>query len=226
MEVQTKYTIIDKKEICVIMHCMEQLFTPKEAGKLLGVSTKTIQRWDKSGLIKVVKTPNGRRRVPLSEIKRILSQSTNNRKAVVYTRVSSQKQDNDGNLDRQIERVLRYAKENNYEIVRIFRDTASGINDKRKNFWQMIQFIKENQIPYLIIEFEDRLTRFGFEYIKALLDEYGVQIIITENRETKDKMQELVEDLITIITSFTARIYGASSQKFKKIREILKDENP
>jgi len=205
---------------------MKQLLTPKEAGKLLGVSTKTIQRWDKSGLIKVVRTPNGRRRIPLSEIKRILSQSTNNRKAVVYARVSSQKQDNDGNLDRQIERVLRYAKENNYETVRIFRDTASGINDKRKNFWQMIQFVKENQIPYLIVEFEDRLTRFGFEYIKALLSEYGVQIIVAENRETKDKMQELVEDLITIITSFTARIYGARSQKFKKIQEILKDENP
>jgi len=205
---------------------MKQLLTPKEAGKLLGVSTKTIQRWDKSGLIKVVRTPNGRRRIPLSEIKRILSQSTNNRKAVIYARVSSQKQDNDGNLDRQIERILKYAKENNYEVVKVFKDTASGINEKRKNFWKMIEFIKENQIPYLIIEFEDRLTRFGFEYIRALLNEYGVQIVITENRETKDKTQELVEDLITIITSFTARIYGARSQKFKKVKEILENENP
>lgn len=204
---------------------MEKLLTPKEASKLLGVSTRTIQRWDKQGLIKVVRTPKGRRRIPLSEVKRILSQVVNDRRAVVYARVSSQKQNNDGNLERQVERILKYVKEHNYEVVKIFKDTASGINDKRKNFWKMIQFIKENQIPYLIVEFEDRLTRFGIEYIRALLEEYGTQIVIIENKMTKDKTQELVEDLITIITSFTARIYGARSQKFKKVKQILKDED-
>ena len=180
---------------------------------------------DKQGLIKVVRTPKGRRRIPLSEVKRFLSQAVNDRRTVVYARVSSQKQNNDGNLERQVERILRYAKEHNYEVVKIFKDTASGINDKRKNFWKMIQFIKENQIPYLIVEFEDRLTRFGIEYIKALLEEYGTQIVIIENKMTKDKTQELVEDLITIITSFTARIYGAKSQKFKKVKQLLKDED-
>lgn len=204
---------------------MEKLLTPKEASKLLGVSTRTIQRWDKQGLIKVVRTPKGRRRIPLSEIKRILSQTINDRRAVIYARVSSQKQNNDGNLERQIERILKYAKEHNYEVIKIFKDTASGINDKRKNFWKMIQFIKENQIPYLIVEFEDRLTRFGIQYIKALLEEYGTQIVVVENKMTKDKAQELVEDLITIITSFTARIYGARSQKFKKVKQLLKDED-
>ena len=204
---------------------MEKLLTPKEASKLLGVSTRTIQRWDKQGLIKVVRTPKGRRRIPLSEIKRILSQTINDRRAVIYARVSSQKQNNDENLERQVERILKYAKEHNYEVVRIFKDTASGINDKRMNFWKMIQFIKENQVPYLIVEFEDRLTRFGIEYIKALLEEYGTQIVIIENKMTKDKTQELVEDLITIITSFTARIYGARSQKFKKVKQLLKDED-
>ena len=113
---------------------MERLLTPKEASKRLGVSTRTIQRWDKQGLIKVVRTPKGRRRIPLSEIKRILSQTTNDRRAVIYARASSQKQDNDGNLERQVERILKYAKENNYEVVKIFKDIASGINDKRKNF--------------------------------------------------------------------------------------------
>ncbi len=204
---------------------MEKLLTPKEASKLLGVSTRTIQRWDKQGLIKVVRTPKGRRRIPLSEVKRILSQAINDRRAVVYARVSSQKQNNEGTLERQIERILKYAKENNFEVIKIFKDTASGINDKRKSFWKMIEFIKENQVPYLIVEFEDRLTRFGLEYIKALLEEYGTQLIVIENKMTKDKIQELVEDLITIITSFTARIYGARSQKFKKVKQLLKDED-
>ncbi len=203
----------------------EELLSPKEAGKLLGVSTRTIQRWDKQGLIKTVRTPKGRRRIPLSEVKRLLRQMTNDRRAVIYARVSSQKQDKDGNLERQIERLLKWAKENNYEVVKVFKDTASGINDKRKNFWKMMEFIKQEGIPYLIVEFHDRLTRFGLEYIKALLKEYGTELIIVEKKMSKDKMEELVEDLITIITSFTARIYGARSQKFKKVKEILQNEN-
>ena len=202
----------------------EELLSPKEAGKLLGVSTRTIQRWDKQGLIKTVRTPKGRRRIPLSEVKRLLRQMTNDRRAVIYARVSSQKQDKDGNFERQIERLLRWAKENNYEVVKVFKDTASGINDKRKNFWKMMEFIKQEGIPYLIVEFHDRLTRFGLEYIKALLKEYRTELIILEKKMSKDKMEELVEDLITIITSFTARIYGARSQKFKKVKEILQDE--
>jgi putative resolvase len=203
----------------------KELLSPKEAGKLLGVSTRTIQRWDKQGLIKTVRTPKGRRRIPLSEVKRLLRQMTNDKRAVIYARVSSRKQDKDGNLERQIERLLKWAKENNYEVVKVFKDTASGINDKRKNFWKMMEFIKQERIPYLIVEFHDRLTRFGFEYIKALLKEYGTELIIVEKKMDKDKMEELVEDLITIITSFTARIYGARSQKFKKVKEILQDED-
>lgn len=87
-----------------------------------------------------------------------------------------------------------------------------------------MEFIKQEGIPYLIVEFHDRLTRFGLEYIKALLKEYGTELIIVEKKMSKNKMEELVEDLITIITSFTARIYGARSQKFKKVKEILQDE--
>ena len=117
---------------------------------------------------------------------------TNDRRAVIYARVSSQKQDKDGNLERQIERLLRWAKENNYEVVKVFKDTASGINDKRKNFWKMMEFIKQEGIPYLIVEFHDRLTRFGLEYIKALLKEYGTELIIVEKKMSKDKMEELV----------------------------------
>lgn len=201
-----------------------ELLSPKEAGKLLGVSTRTIQRWDKQGLIKVIRTPKGRRRVPMSEVKRLLNQMTNDRRAVIYARVSSQKQDKDGNLERQIDRLLKWSKENNYEVVKVFKDTASGINDKRKGFWKMMEFIKENNIPYLIVEFHDRLTRFGLEYVKALLKEYDTQLITVESKISKDKMHELVEDLITIITSFTARTYGVRSQKFKKVKEILQDE--
>jgi len=200
---------------------MEELLTPKEAGKLLGVSTRTIQRWDKEGLIKVIRTPKGRRRIPKSEVFRILREKFNDRRAVVYARVSSQKQEKDGNLERQKERLLKFAKEHNYEVIRVFQDVASGINDKRRNFWKMMEFVKKEGIPYVIVEFPDRLTRFGIKFVEKLLEEYGARLVVAEKRMPKDKMEELVEDLIMIITSFTARIYGARSQKFKKVKELL-----
>ena len=200
---------------------MEELLTPKEAGKLLGVSTRTIQRWDKEGLIKVVRTPKGRRRIPKSEVLKILREKFNDRRAVVYARVNSQKQEKDGNLERQKERLLKFAKEHNYEVIRVFQDVASGINDKRRNFWKMMEFVKKEGIPYVIVEFPDRLTRFGIKFVEKLLEEYGARLVVTEKKMPKDKMEELVEDLIMIITSFTARIYGARSQKFKKVKELL-----
>jgi len=199
---------------------MEELLSPKEAGKLLGVSTRTIQRWDKEGLIKVVRTPKGRRRIPKSEVLRLLQEKLNDRRAVIYARV----QDRDGNLKRQKERLLKFAEENNYEVVKVFQDVASGINDKRKNFWKMLSYIKENGIPYVIVEFPDRLTRFGLSFVEKLLEEYGAKLIVVEKKMSRDKMEELVEDLITIITSFTARIYGARSQKFKKVKKLLEED--
>jgi len=153
----------------------------------------------------------------LSEVRRILGERQKAKRAVIYARVSSQKQEKE--IIRQVERLKRWADENGFEVVKVFKDTASGLNDRRRNFWKMMDFIKEKQIPYLIVEFHDRLTRFGLEYIKALLREYGTELIVVEEKMSRDKMQELVEDLIAIITSFSAR-----SQKFKKIAEILKDE--
>jgi len=88
----------------------------------------------------------------------------------------------------------------------------------------MLSYVKENGIPYVIVEFPDRLTRFGLSFVEKLLGEYGAKLIVVEKKMSRDKMEELVEDLITIITSFTARIYGARSQKFKKIKKLLEED--
>jgi len=84
--------------------------------------------------------------------------------------------------------------------------------------------LRKRGIPYVIVEFPDRLTRFGMKFVEKPLDEYGAELVVPEKRMPKDKIEELVEDLITIITSFTARIYGSRSQKFKKVKELLEEE--
>ena len=109
---------------------MERLYTMKEASKLLGVHIRTIQKWDKAGKIRCVRTVGGKRRVPESEIKRILG-IHEERKIMGYARVSSHTQKDD--LERQIELIRKYAEERNWEIE-ILKDVGSGLKEDRRNF--------------------------------------------------------------------------------------------
>ncbi|AAL82109.1 hypothetical protein PF1985 [Pyrococcus furiosus DSM 3638] len=114
---------------------MERHYTLKEASKILGVTVKTLQNWDKQGKIRVIRTPGGRRSIPESEIKRILG-IHEERKVVGYARVSSRTQKDD--LKRQVQAIQQYAKEKGWN-VEILKDISSGLNEKRKNsskWWQ------------------------------------------------------------------------------------------
>src|SRR3954471_527789 len=126
---------------------MDKLMIMKEAKELLGVSTKTIQNWDKAGIINVVRTPGGRRRIPLSEIERIRgdSSSSQKKKLAIYARVSSNEQRQKGDLERQI----NFVKENigeDFLIVDTLSDVGSGLNDQRKGLHQLMKLAKDNEI--------------------------------------------------------------------------------
>ncbi|NJE13563.1 IS607 family transposase, partial [Thermococcus sp. LS2] len=109
---------------------MERHYTLKEAAKILGVTVKTLQNWDKQGKIRVVRTVGGRRRIPESEIKRILG-IQEERKIIGYARVSSRTQKDD--LNRQVQTIKEFAKEKGWDIE-ILKDIGSGLNEKRKNY--------------------------------------------------------------------------------------------
>jgi putative resolvase len=119
---------------------MERLYTLKEAKKPLGVTTRTIQRWDKDGKIRVVRTVGGRRRIPESEIKRILGLKEE-RAVVGYARVSSATQKDD--LERQKQRIHSYAKDNGYDGIQMLSDVGSGLNEKRKGFLKLLEMVAE-----------------------------------------------------------------------------------
>ncbi|MEM1729489.1 MAG: IS607 family transposase, partial [Candidatus Jordarchaeales archaeon] len=125
------------------MFLMEKLYTLKEAKRLLGVTTRTIQRWDKEGKIRCVRTVGGRRRIPESEIKRILG-LREKRIIVGYVRVSSSTQKDD--LERQRQLILTYAKEKGYGEVQVLSDVGSGLNENRKNFLRLLDMVFERRI--------------------------------------------------------------------------------
>jgi len=136
---------------------------------------------------------------------------------VIYARVSSNDQKED--LTRQIHRVNNFAVNNGYKIDKIYKEIASCMNDKRKT---LLELLDNNEVTNIFIENKDRLTRFGFNYIENLLKKNNVNIIITSNIESKN---DLIDDFVSVITSFCSRIYGQrrSKNNVKKILDNLKD---
>ena len=189
----------------------------KEASKLLGVTVRTIQRWDKEGKIRCVRTIGGKRRVPESEIKRILG-IHEERKIVGYARVSFHTQKDD--LERQIELIKRYAKERGWKIE-ILKDVGSGLKENRRNFQKLLRMVMNREVSKVIIAYPDRLTRFGFKILEGFFKSYGTEIVVI-NKEEKSPQEELIEDLITIISHFAGKLYGMRSHKYKKVVEGAK----
>ncbi len=196
---------------------MERLYTMKEASKLLGVHVKTIQKWDKQGKIRCVRTVGGKRRVPESEIKRILG-IHEERKIIGYVRVSSNTQKD--YLERQIELIKNYAGEKEWEIE-ILKDIGSGLKEDRRSFQKLLRMVMNREVSKVIVAYPDRLTRFGFKTLKEFFKSYGTEIVVI-NREEKTPHEELVEDLITIISHFAGKLYGMRSHKYRKVVEGAK----
>lgn len=107
----------------------------------------------------------------------------------------------------------------------MFKEVASGINENRKQLLKLLNGLKEKQAEFVIVEYKDRLARFGYEYLYKYITDIGASVVIVDTKENKDIQQELVEDLIAITTSFSARIYGARGGRVaKKLQQIIESE--
>ena len=200
---------------------LEKLLRLKEVCKILGISYITLKRWIYNGTIKAIKTPTGRWRIPKSEVERILGgRKDTSIRAVIYARVGSSDQKED--LERQIEVLLNYCSTKGYNVVAVLKDVASGLKTNRKNLLRLFEFVANHQVDAVVITCKDRLTRFGFEYLDFFFRKFGARIEVVFGEEPKDVYQELVEDLIAIVTSFAGRLYGMRSHKKKKFVEGVK----
>lgn len=181
----------------------------------MGVTTRTLRSWDKSGKIKCVRTESGHRRVPQSEIER-LKGTTGRTVALVYARCSTQKQVD--NLERQVGRLLEYANTTGYK-VELYKDIGSGLNENRKQFCRMMKRLSSEEVACVIVEYKDRISRYGFETFKRYCESLKVQVTVLRDAEPKGFEQELAEDMIALIASFSARMYGRRSSIGRKKKE-------
>ncbi len=199
---------------------MEEFLSPRDACRVLGVSYITLWRWIREGRIRVIRSPSGRYLIPRSEIERLKGEErlTEKVRAVIYARVSSNKQKEQGDLDRQVELLRKYANENGYVIVDIIADVGSGLKEERKGLKKLLKMVSEKRVDVVLITYRDRLTRFGYGYLQFFFEKHGVRIeeVLHEEREP---LEELIEDFLSIIVSFAGKIYGRRSHKVKELVE-------
>ena len=201
------------------------LYSIGKFSKETGISISTLRRWDKENIYKpTFVTEGGTRYYSEDQLNTIISGSSEinkSKKIIGYCRVSSQKQKDD--LERQVDNVKTYmlAKGYSFEII---TDIGSGINYNKKGLNKLLDMVSNNQVDKIVIMYKDRLVRFGYELLENICTKHNTTIEIIDNTERTEE-QELVEDLIQIITLFSCRLQGKRAHKAKKIlKELLSDD--
>ncbi len=188
------------------------LLTPLQVHRLYGIHQNTLLKWERHGLIRPLRTPGGRRRYRREDVEALLGLEEARRLApqvVLYARVSTRKQE--AYLQNQIARLEAWAKERGlrYEVV---AEVASGVNERRRGLAKVLNRVKRGEVEAVVVEYEDRLARFGLEYLKAYLEAFGARLVVlngeVDQEHPEDLQRELAEDLVAIVSSFAARAYG------------------
>lgn len=183
--------------------------------KKVGISYRTAWRWYKSGVITGYQQPTGTIIINLPE-----TNQNPNKVVAIYCRVSDN--GSKDNLERQAERLTQYATARGYTIYKIVKEIGSGLNDNRK---QLSKLLKDDKYNILLAEHPDRVASFGLNYLKILLNKLGKELeIVNQATEGRD---ELMQDLVSIIYSFSARMYGLrrAKRKTERITQELQNES-
>lgn len=174
-----------------------------EYAKQQGISYRTAFRWWKAGQIPGYQAPTGTIIVQEPQV-----EATQARRVALYARVSSH--EHQANLDRQAERLLSYSAAKGYQVAKVVKEIASGVNDSRP---KLLSLLEDQTITLIVVEHKDRLTRFGFRYLDTLLKGQGRALEVVN--EAQNETEDLIADLTSIIYSFTARLYGRRRAKRK-----------
>lgn len=197
----------------------DRLLTIGETAELLGVGISTLRHWDETGQLVAVRTPGGHRRYRLSSVERFqgLEVSDENEDiTAAYVRVSSHDQKKKGDLDRQKGRVLEYCAKSGYQVGYVLSDVASGMSDNRAKIRRLIKLASEGKINRVVVEHKDRLSRFMVGVFVDFFDSLGVTVEWIEESLPKSFEAELVDDILALMASFSAKLYGRRSAERRR----------
>lgn len=194
-------------------------YKPKDFAELLGVSVKTLQRWDRDGILKANRTPTNRRYYTYDQYLQFKGIHTENdiRDIVIYARVSTRDQKDD--LKNQIDFLRQFCNAKGIIVNQCIEDYGSGLNYNRKKWNFLLEEVMENKIQMIVISSKDRFIRFGYDWFEKFCQKFNTRIIVVNN-ESLSPNEELVQDIISILHVFSCRLYGL--RKYKK--QIKEDE--
>lgn len=195
-----------------------------EFAEKIGVSISTLQRWDRTDVLKSKRTPTNQRYYTDEDLNKVLnleSETESKRKNVGYCRVSTQGQKQ--NLENQKEFVSVYSLSHGVILDEIYTDIGSGLNYKRKNWNKLLEEVANNEIDKIYVTYKDRFVRFGYEWFEDFCSFHGTEIIVLNQKQTSPE-EELTEDLLSILHVFSTRSYGLRKYK-TEINKELKEIN-
>ncbi|MGF0469727.1 IS607 family transposase [Lysinibacillus sphaericus] len=200
-----------------------QRYSIRKFADLIDVNPQTLRNWDKEGKLKpaYVNPDTGYRYYSEEQLQEQLGKIAEEKIVVGYCRVSSKKQQAD--LERQVQNMKTYllAQGKPFKIV---TDIGSGIHYNKKGLNEVIDLVMDKKVSKIVVLYKDRLVRFGYELIKNICDKNNVSIEIIDHNE-KSEQEEVVEDLVQIITVFSCKLQGKRSKKTKElIKELKKDD--
>lgn len=203
---------------------MERRLSVTQAAKRLGVTSKTLQRWDREGRLHPGgRTPTDRRWYDADEIERLArgSEVIAPFRAIAYCRVSSQAQKPDLANQRRILEEFVIAR--GLSDVEFVTEIGGGLNFNRPKFLAMMESIDRREVATLILAHRDRLTRFGYDWFAQYAASHGCEVLVL-NQERLSPEAEMVEDLMTIVHCFSSRLYGLRNYR-KQLDAALRQDH-
>ena len=202
---------------------MQRFIKASQVMAELQISRGTLKLWKDKGLITYKKLSDKKY---LYDINSVLKEGSvqEDRLNVIYARVSTSRQVED--LNRQLCILKEYCLKQGVKINKVFTDVGSGMNADRKEFNELLTLVFERKVKKIYISFKDRLTRFGFNYIKNICEYFDTEIEVLDDDEFRESNneKELTEDLIAIIHHYSMKVYNSRRKKFKQIKAELENE--
>jgi predicted site-specific integrase-resolvase len=198
-------------------------YNARQFADKIGVSIKTLQRWDREGKLKPSRTVGNRRLYTDEHLQAIRGKTAKPHKVVAYLRVSSQAQKPDLKNQRKV--LEQFAVARGLAVTHWVEEIGGGLNFKRPKFLHLVDWIVEDQVATLILAHKDRLVRFGFDLLEHLCRAHQCELLVV-NLETLSPEQEMVQDLMTIVHCFSSRLYGLRNYRKALKKALQNDQSP
>lgn len=188
-------------------------YKPKDFAELIGVSVKTLQRWDRDGVLKANRTPTDRRYYTHEQYLQFKGINTEKdlRKTVIYARVSARASKDD--LQKQSAFLRQFCNARGMIVEECIEEYGSGLDYERPKWKQLMDDVMDEKVKTIVIAHQDRFIRFGYDWFRQLCEKFNTDILVVQN-DTLSPNKELAEDAVSVLNTFSDRLHGLS--KYKK----------